>query len=102
MGITGAHIDFDNRVDVLDHIGSKGVITSDEVNSVPELVMASSRTAGREIIHAIPTAYAIDGHNGINNPIGMHAAGLEVKSHLVTAGDTFVKNLDSAVVTAGL
>ena len=44
----------------------------------------------------------IDGHNGINNPVGMHAAGLEVKSHLVTAGDSFVRNLDSAVVTAGL
>jgi len=102
VGITGAHIDFDNRVDVLSHIGSKGVITSDEVNSVPELVMASSKTAGREIIHAIPTAYDIDGHNGINNPVGMHAVGLKVKTHVVTAGDTFVSNLESAVVTAGL
>ena len=102
VGITGSHIDFDNRIDVLNHIGSKGVITSDEVNSVPELVMASSKTPGREIIHAIPTAYDIDGHNGINNPVGMHAVGLKVKSHLVTAGDSFVRNLDSAVVTAGL
>ena len=28
IGITGSHIDFDNRIDLLDDIGSHGVITS--------------------------------------------------------------------------
>ena len=81
IGITGSHVTFDNRIDNLDGVGRQGVITADEVNNIPDLVTAGAATYGREIIHAFPKTYRVDGHNGISNPTGMHAEGVEVVSH---------------------
>jgi len=102
IGITGAHVTFDNKVDYFDSVGGKGVITSEEVDRIPDLVSAGSGSVGRKVIHALPKTYRVDGYNGISNPTGMHASGLEVSSHVVTAGASFVKDLESAVTSAGL
>ena len=102
IGITGSHIDFDNRVDLLDDIGSHGVITSEEVEKIPQLISGGLESYGRNVIHAVPATYRIDGYNGISNPVGMHANGVEVSSHVVTAGASFVKNLEASVTSAGI
>ena len=102
VGITGAHVAFDNKVDYFDDIGSDGVITATEVGKIPELVAHGSDSYGRRVIHAVPMTYRVDGQNGLNNPIGMHATGVQVKSHVVTAGSSFVKDLESAVADSGL
>ena len=102
IGITGSHVTFDNRIDNLDGVGRQGVITADEVNNIPDLVTAGAETYGREIIHAFPKTYRVDGHNGISNPTGMHAEGVEVVSHVVSAGSSFVRDLEKAVTGAGL
>ena len=102
VGITGAHIAFDNKVDYFDDIGGKGVITATEVGKIPDLVAHESMSYGRKVIHAVPMTYRVDGQNGLNNPIGMHARGVEVTSHVVTAGSSFVKDLESAVASSGL
>jgi len=102
IGITGSHVTFDNRVDNLDGVGRHGVITADEVNEIPDLVTAGAETYGREVIHALPKTYRVDGHNGISNPTGMHAEGVEVVSHVVSAGSSFVRDLETAATSAGL
>tara|TARA_Y100001934_G_scaffold5135_1_gene7186 strand:+ start:4269 stop:5519 length:1251 start_codon:yes stop_codon:yes gene_type:complete len=102
IGITGSHIDFDNRVDTLDGIGRHGVITTDEVEKIPQLISRGLESYGRNVIHTMPSTYRIDGYNGISNPVGMHANGVEVTSHVVSAGSSFVKNLEDSVTSAGI
>jgi cell division protein FtsA len=47
------------------------------------------------IIHSIPIAYTVDGHAGVENPLGMHAETLKVDMHCVKAELTALKNVIS-------
>ncbi len=47
------------------------------------------------IIHSIPTSYAVDGHGGVENPIGMHADELKVDMHCVKAEIGALRNVIS-------
>jgi len=47
----------------------------------------------REIIHAIPVSFTLDGDKGIRDPRGMVAGTLGVDMHLVTATSSAVRNL---------
>lgn len=47
------------------------------------------------VIHSIPVAYAVDGHSGIETPVGMHAETLKVDMHCVKAEVTALKNVIS-------
>lgn len=53
--------------------------------------------AGREIVHAIATGYAIDGNRGIRDPRGMYGERLGVNMHVVTAAAGPVRNLTHCV-----
>jgi cell division protein FtsA len=56
----------------------------------------------REIIHAIPRGYALDGQNGIRSPVGMSGTRLEVETHIVTGATSFLKNVVTCVEKVGL
>lgn len=45
------------------------------------------------IIHSIPTGFSIDGHSGVENPLGMHAGSLRVDVHCVLAETAALKNV---------
>lgn len=45
------------------------------------------------IIHSIPTGYSVDGHSGVENPLGMHAESLRVDVHCVLAETAALKNV---------
>ncbi|MCZ6863551.1 MAG: cell division protein FtsA [Alphaproteobacteria bacterium] len=51
----------------------------------------------REVIHAIPVAFSLDGTRGIKDPSGMAAQRLGVDMHLVTAEPSAIQNLKSCV-----
>lgn len=48
---------------------------------------------GREIVHSIPTGFAIDGTRGIHDPRGMYGERLGVNMHVVTAASGPLRNL---------
>jgi cell division protein FtsA len=52
---------------------------------------------GRDLIHAIPTAFSIDGSRGIRDPRGMFGERLGVDMHVVTAGAGPTRNLTTCV-----
>jgi cell division protein FtsA len=58
--------------------------------------------ADRQIIHALPRQFAVDGHDGVSDPIGMAGTRLEVDTHIITAGNTFITNILKCVHRAGL
>jgi cell division protein FtsA len=45
------------------------------------------------VLHVIPTGYAIDGQNGIKDPVGMIGERLEAKVYILTGAITSVQNL---------
>jgi cell division protein FtsA len=53
------------------------------------------RQGETELLHAIPTGYAIDGNRGIEDPRGMFGQALGVQLHAVTANIGAIKNLTS-------
>ncbi len=53
--------------------------------------------AGREVIHAIPVGFTIDGSRGIRDPRGMYGARLGVNTHVVTAATGAMRNLTTCV-----
>lgn len=50
-----------------------------------------------ELIHTIPAAYSIDGHNGIRQPRGMYGQELTVETHLVSGKSSALRNMASCV-----
>ena len=56
----------------------------------------------REIIHAIPRGFSLDGQSGIRSPVGMSGTRLEVETHIVTGATSFLQNVITCVEKAGL
>lgn len=102
IGITGSHISFENRISILDWVGKNGVITRADLNHVPSKIANSINDTGKEIIHALPIAYSLDGEYGIKDPMGMHSNRLEVQSHVVTASPSLTRKLVQSVENAGV
>ena len=103
VGVTGAHVSFENRSDTLEWIGSHGVVTAEEMERVPEMVASTSTAeANRKVLHALPMSYTVDGATGITNPLGMHTSQVEVETHVVTGASSFIGKLVETVEKTGL
>ena len=102
VGVTGAHVEFENRRDRLDSAGGGGAITSADLSRVPEAVGASADQPGRTLIQAINMSYTLDGREAVRNPLGMHSSQVEVETHVVTGGTKFIDRLVRAVEGASV
>lgn len=58
---------------------------------------AHHEAADRELIHAIPVDYTIDGNEGIKDPRGMYGERLGVAIHIIAAATGPVRNLQTVV-----
>ncbi len=101
VGVTGAHVSYENRRDPIRGVGTVGVITPEELAAD-----ISSRSAGpgpnRQLVHAVPISYTVDGEEGIRNPVGMHSSSVEVDTHMITADRARLGKLTRAVQNAGI
>ncbi|GAC1586240.1 MAG: cell division protein FtsA [Candidatus Velthaea sp.] len=81
-------------------------VTGEHVTSTNNRVVDASKiinlAADRQIIHALPRHFTIDGQDGVNDPVGMSGGRLEVDTHIVTGGSTFITNVLKCVHRAGL
>lgn len=104
VGITGMGISYERRMDTIDWVGEHGVVTYNEVENVPASVKKSTNGyhTGREIIHAIPNTYSIDGKMAISDPMGMHTSAVDVETHVIKASSREVGKLTRAVEGAGI
>ena len=101
VGITGSHVSFENRNDRIDWAAAKGVITRSDLEKIPQTVAEASKQPGRQVIHALPINYTLDGQRGVVDPLGMHTRRMEVDSHVVSAEVSLVRRLTQAVEKAG-
>lgn len=102
VGVTGEHLRSLNSKGMIAITSPNREISREDV----ERVMESSRTVvltpDREIIHAIPRGYVVDGQNGIRHPVGMSGSRLEVETHIIHGGSTFLQNVVKCVQRAQL
>lgn len=99
-GIAGGHIrgiNNDGMVAVKD-----GEVRSSDVARVIEAAKAVAIPMDREIIHVLPQDYAVDGQDGIKEPLGMSGVRLETRVHIVTAAVTSVQNVIKCCQRCGL
>lgn len=101
VNVTGEHISSLNSRAVVSIKHEDREITAEDVERVLEESKRIVLPPEREIIHAIPRSFAIDGQDGIRDPAGMNGSRLEVETHIVTGGSTFLQNVTKCVQRAG-
>lgn len=99
VGVTGSHVKYENQRSALKDIGSYGVITPEELNSTD---FEPESDDNRELLHAMPISYTLDGADGIRNPIGMHSNTVSVDTHVITADRAFLNKLTKSCKGAGI
>ncbi len=101
VGIAGAHIQSTNSRGVAAIHSGRGVM-QDDIDRAMEAAEAIAVPQNREIIHAIPRGYTLDGQDGVKDPVGMIGFRLEVEAHVVTGAASSIQNVIKAVDGAGL
>ena len=102
VGITGDHIRSTNNRAVVAVSGDDREVSPVDVRRVVDASKIINLPADRQIIHALPRYFTVDGQEGVDDPVGMAGGRLEVDTHLITGGTTFITNVLKCVHRAGL
>lgn len=101
VGVTGEHIACLNSRSVVAITHPSREISEGDVDRLIETAKVVVIPPDREIVHAIPRWYSVDGQDGVLAPIGMHGNRLEVETHIVTGMSSFIQNVIKCVHLAG-
>ncbi|MDQ6780565.1 MAG: cell division protein FtsA [Candidatus Eremiobacteraeota bacterium] len=102
IGVTGEHMRSQNSHGIVAVSGDEREVVPVDVKRVVDASTIISLPAERQLVHTLPREYAVDGQNGITDPVGMSGARLEVNTHIVTAGSSFIANVMKCVHRAGI
>ena len=102
VGVTGEHVTSTNSHAVVAVAGEGREVVASDVRRVVDASKIINLATDRQIIHALPRHFTIDGQDGVADPIGMSGGRLEVDTHIVTGGSTFITNVLKCVSRAGL
>jgi cell division protein FtsA len=102
VGITGSHIQSLNNRGIAAIADRNHPIGSDDVERVLEGARVINVPSNREVLHAVPRYYVVDGQDSVSDPLGMHGQRLDVETHIVTASTSAMQNLTKCVEGAGV
>lgn len=102
VSVGGSHISSQNSHGVVAVSEPNREISISDVKRVIDAAKAVSLPSSREVIHVLPRGFAVDGQDGIKDPIGMSGVRLEVDTHIVTGGVTAVRNLEKCLMEVGV
>jgi cell division protein FtsA len=102
VGITGDHIRSTNNRAVVAVSGEDREVSHGDVRRVIDASKIINLPSDRQIIHALPRYFTVDGQEGVDDPVGMAGGRLEVDTHIVTGGSSFITNVLKCVHRAGL
>lgn len=102
VGVAGRHISSLNSRGVVAIAQPDYGITRQDIARAVEAAQAIAIPSQREVIHVIPRAYILDGHEGIRDPVGMSGFRLEVETHIVTGEVMAIQNLIKSVQRVGV
>ncbi len=102
VGLAGSHISSINSVGaVAINRGERGVQPAD-VERALDAARAMPVPHNRQVLHAIPRSYKLDGDDGVRDPLGMQAYRMEVEAHIITGATTSIHNLVKCVQATGI
>ena len=102
VGITGRHVSSVNNRGVIAITRNDRMVHLGDLKRVLRVARSVSVPSERELLHVIPRTYAVDGQEGVKNPVGMHGFRLDVETHIISAAVTSVKNLTKCIRGIGI
>ncbi len=102
VSVGGPHISSLNSHGIVAVSNPHSEIGDEDVERVVEAARAISLSTTRQIIEVSPRDYIVDGQSGIKNPVGMSGVRLEVETHIITASQTNLKNIESSLNDLGI
>jgi cell division protein FtsA len=102
VGVTGRHISSLNNRGVVAIPRDDRLVRTDDLKRVLSAARNITVSEGKRVLHAIPRYYALDGQEGVKQPVGMHGSRLDVETHIITASVTSIQNLAKCVRSVGV
>jgi len=102
VGVTGRHISARNNRGVVAITRNDRLVRPDDLRRVLQTTQNIKVPVEERMLHVIPRGYAVDGQEGVKNPIGMHGFRLDVETHVITAAVTSVQNLVKCIRGIGV
>ena len=102
VAVGGSHITSQNSRGVVAVSGHKREVSREDVARAMDAAKAVQTPSNREMLHALPRGYIVDGQEGIKDPLGMSAVRLEVETHIVFGAATSVQNLSKCITNANV
>ena len=102
VGVAGPHISCLNNRGIVAIPDRERPISQDDVARVLDGARIVSIPTNREIIHAVPRYYIVDGQDHVSDPVGMYGQRLDAEIHMVTGLSTVLQNATKAVESAGV
>jgi cell division protein FtsA len=102
VGVTGRHVNSINKRGVVSINRGDKLVRSDDLRRVLRAARTVNVPADRKLLHVIPRGYALDGQEGVRDPVGMHGFRLDVETHIITAAVASVQNLVKCIRGVGI
>ncbi|MDQ2870335.1 MAG: cell division protein FtsA [Acidobacteriota bacterium] len=102
VGVSGSNVRSFNSRGVVAVAGKDREITKDDVARVIDAARGVQIPQDHEVIHVIPRDFAVDGQDGVADPVGMVGARLEADVHVVTAPVAVTQNIVTCANKAGI
>jgi cell division protein FtsA len=102
VGVAGSHVRGLNSHGGITFGTRPREIAKEEIRMAVDRARAIQLPADREILHLLPQEFILDEQPGVHDPLGMMAARLEVRVHMVTSASSATQNVVTAVNRAGV
>jgi cell division protein FtsA len=102
IGVTGRHISGQNNKGVVAVTRNDRLVRPDDLRRVLQNAQSLKMGSEQKILHMIPRHYAVDGQEGVQNPVGMHGFKLDAETHVITTGVSSVQNLVKCIRGVGV
>ena len=102
VGVSGSNVRSFNSRGVVAVAGKDREITKEDVARVIDAARGVQIPQDHEVIHVIPRDFAVDGPDGVADPVGMVGARLEADVHVVTAPVAVTQNIVTCANKAGI
>ena len=102
VGVSGSNVRSFNSRGVVAVAGKDREIGKEDVARVIDAARGVQIPQDHEVIHVIPQEFAVDGQDGVADPVGMMGTRLEADVHVVTAPVAVTQNIVTCANKAGI
>jgi cell division protein FtsA len=102
VGVTGRHITSLNNRGVISIPRDDRLVRTQDLKRALSAARNVTVAEGKKVLHAIPRSYALDGQEGVTQPVGMHGRRLDVETHIITASVSSIQNLAKCIRSIGV